>query len=81
MSSLLDQFSTYATKVDDTLVSSVTSCGDTSRESVRGAARVIKKKHSKQWRPRGIMKGVRRENIRTSRARKHVRFSDKVEYF
>ena len=37
MSSLLDQFSTYATNVDDTLVSSVTSYGDTSQESVRGA--------------------------------------------
>lgn len=37
MSSLLDQFSTYATKVDDTLVSSVTSYGDTSQASVRGA--------------------------------------------
>lgn len=77
MSSLLDQFSTYVTKVDDTLVSSVTSYGDTSRESVRGAARVIKKKHSKRWRPRGIMKGVRRVH----KCRKHVRFSDKVEYF
>jgi len=57
MSSLLDQFSTYATNVDDTLVSSVASYGDTSQASVRGAMedqRLSKCTPTQRWKERII---------------------------